>query len=152
MKNILIVVAILAVMLGLTYNSMIKPKNQIDKSWSDVQAQYQRRYDLIDNLVATVKGAANFEKSTLTDVINARASASKITLDPTNMTPEKMKEFQNTQGSLSQALGKLMVVSEQYPNLKTSQNFLDLQAQIEGTENRVTKAREIHASIHRIRS
>jgi LemA protein len=141
MKNAIIVIVLLAALLGLTYNSMIKPKNAVDKSWSDVQAQYQRRGDLIDNLVRTVQGAANFEKSTLTDVINARASASKITLDPTNMTPEKMQEFQNAQGGLSQALGKLMVVSEQYPQLRTSQNFLDLQAQIEGTENRVTKAR-----------
>ncbi len=143
MKNVLIVVAILALLLGLTYNSMIKPRNQVDKAWSDVQAQYQRRGDVIDNLVNTVKGAANFEQKTLTDVINARASASKITVNPADLTPEKLKEFQASQGQLSQALGRLMVVSEQYPALKTSQNFLDLQAQIEGTENRVLRSREV---------
>jgi LemA protein len=142
MKNVLIVVAILAILLGFTYNSMVKPKNLVDNAWANLQAQYQSRYDKIDNLVEVVKGAAGFEKSTLTDVINARASASKITIDPTNLTPEKLAEFQSAQGNLSQALGKLMVVSEQYPNLKTNQNFLDLQAQIEGIENRILQSRK----------
>jgi LemA protein len=147
MRNVIIVVVILAVLLGITYNSMVKPKNEVDKAWSDIQAQYQRRNDLIGNLVESVKGAANFEKSTLTDVINARASASKITIDPTNLTAEKLQEFQNAQGGLSQALGKLMVVSEQYPNLRTNENFLALQAEIAGTENRVTQSRKEYNEI-----
>jgi LemA protein len=149
MKNIVIILLIIAGILFLTvltaipaYNSMIKSNNNIEQAWSNLQAQYQSRYDKIDNLVATVKGAAGFEKSTLTDVINARANATKITIDPKDMTPEKLKEFQSAQGNLSQALGRLMFVSEQYPNLKTSQNFLDLQAQIEGIENRILRSRE----------
>jgi LemA protein len=142
MKNILIVLAALLIIGGLTYNSMVKPNNAVNNAWSEVQNQYQRRSDLIGNLVETVKGAANFEKQTLTDVIEARAKATAVTVDPTNITPEKLAEFQAAQGQLSQAMGRLMVVSEQYPQLKTNENFRDLQVQLEGTENRVTKSRE----------
>jgi LemA protein len=110
--------------------------------WAEVQNQYQRRSDLVPNLVATVKGAANFEQKTLTDVISARAKATSIQVNPENLTPEKLREFQSAQGELSQALGRLMVVSEAYPELKANQNFLALQDQLEGTENRITVARK----------
>jgi LemA protein len=143
MRNIIIVVVILAALLGFTYNSMVNPKLEVEKAWSDVQNQYQRRTDLIGNLVETVKGAADFEKSTLEAVISARAKATQVTVDPTNVTPEKLAEFQAAQGQLSQAMGRLMVVSEQYPQLRTNQNFLDLQAEIAGTENRVTRSRDV---------
>lgn len=122
--------------------SLVTLDENSKSKWGEVQNQYQRRSDLIPNLVATVKGAANFEQKTLTDVINARASASKITVDPDNLTPEKLREFQAAQGQLSQALGRLMVVTEAYPDLKANQNFLTLQDQIEGTENRIVVARK----------
>lgn len=123
------------------YNTSVKLDEKVKAQWGEVENQYQRRADLIDNLVATVKGAANFEKETLTEVIEARAKATSIQVDPTKLTPETLKQFQESQGQLSQALGKLMVVSEQYPQLKANQNFLELQAQIEGTENRIAVAR-----------
>lgn len=147
-KGLLITLAILAVILigGCSwYKSVQNGMNQLDNDvkakWAEVQNQYQRRSDLIGNLVATVKGAANHEKSTLEAVINARAKASSIQVNPENLTPEKLREFQNAQGELSQALGRLMVVQEQYPDIKANQNFLTLQDQIEGTENRITVAR-----------
>jgi LemA protein len=146
MKNLLIGLAILLV-LGLwlrnTYNGFVPADEGVKKAWSDVQSQYQRRSDLIGNLVQTVKGAANFEQKTLTDVIEARAKATQIKVDPTDLSPEKLKEFQAAQGQLGSALGRLMMVTENYPQLKANQNFLDLQTQIEGTENRVTRAREL---------
>ena len=111
------------------------------EKWAKVQNQYQRRLDLIPNLVNTVKGAADFEKSTLTAVIEARAKATQMNVDASNLTPEKLKEFQAAQGQLSQAMGRLMVVAENYPVLKANQNFLDLQTQLEGTENRISAAR-----------
>ena len=113
----------------------------VKAKWGAVQSQYQRRTDLIPNLVATVKGAANFEKSTLTDVIEARAKATSVQVDPSKLTPESIEKFQAAQGQLSQALGRLMVVTENYPNLKSNENFLGLQAQLEGTENRINVAR-----------
>jgi LemA protein len=106
-----------------------------------VQSQYQRRADLIPNLVNTVKGAANFEQTTLTQVIEARAKATQITVNPNDLSPEKIQQFQQAQGQLSTALGRLLAVAESYPQLKANQNFLDLQAQLEGTENRITVAR-----------
>lgn len=124
-----------------SYNSMVKLDEDVKGKWGAVQAQYQRRTDLIPNLVATVKGAANFEKSTLTDVIEARAKATSVQVDPTKLTPESIQQFQAAQGQLSQALGRLMVVTENYPELKSNQNFLGLQEQIEGTENRINIAR-----------
>lgn len=139
--------AILVVMTAMSlsscsYNSMVQMDENVKGKWGVVQTQYQRRSDLIPNLVATVKGAANFEKSTLTDVINARAKATSVQVDPSKLTPESIKAFQEAQGQLSTALGKLMVVTENYPDLKSNQNFLGLQAQIEGTENRITVARD----------
>lgn len=120
---------------------MVKLDEDVKGKWGAVQAQYQRRTDLIPNLVATVKGAANFEKSTLTDVIEARAKATSVQVDPTKLTPESIQQFQAAQGQLSQALGRLMVVTENYPTLQSNQNFLGLQEQIEGTENRINVAR-----------
>ena len=138
---ILIIVASMSLS-SCSYNSMVKMDENVKAKWGIVQAQYQRRSDLIPNLVAAVKGAANFEKSTLTDVINARAKATSVQVDPTKLTPESIKAFQAAQGQLSSALGRLMVVTENYPQLKTNENFLGLQAQIEGTENRITVARK----------
>lgn len=122
--------------------TMVSTDENVKSKWGEVENQYQRRSDLIPNLVSTVKGAANFEKETLTDVINARASATSIKVDPNDLTPEKLQQFQQAQGQLSQALGRLMVVSERYPELKANQNFLALQDQLEGTENRITVARK----------
>ncbi len=122
--------------------TLVSTDENVKSKWGEVQNQYQRRADLIPNLVATVKGAANFEQKTLTDVINARAKATSIQVNPDQLTPEKLREFQSAQGELSQALGRLMVVSERYPELKANQNFLALQDQLEGTENRITVARK----------
>ena len=122
--------------------TLVSTDEAVKNKWGEVENQYQRRSDLVPNLVNTVKGAANFEKETLTDVINARASATSIKVDPNDLTPEKLQQFQQAQGQLSQALGRLMVVSERYPELKANQNFLDLQVQLEGTENRITVARK----------
>jgi len=133
---------LLVIMGGCSYNGMNSSRVEVDHKWADVQSSYQRRSDLIPNLVEVVKGVADFEKSTLTAVIQARASASSIKIDPKDMTPEKLKEFQASQGQLSQALGRLMVVSEQYPQLKANENFKQLQDQLEGTENRIKTARD----------
>ncbi len=122
-------------------NKLVDLDEGVKAKWGEVENQYQRRSDLVPNLVATVKGAAEFEKSTLEAVIQARASATSIKVDPENLSPEKLREFQAAQGQLSQALGRLMVVSERYPELKANQNFLSLQDQLEGTENRITTAR-----------
>jgi LemA protein len=138
---ILVVVAAMSLS-SCSYNSMVKMDENVKAKWGAVQTQYQRRSDLIPNLVATVKGAANFEKSTLTDVIEARAKATSVQVDPSKLTPESIKAFQAAQGQLSTALGKLMVVTENYPQLKSNENFLGLQAQLEGTENRITVARK----------
>ncbi|MEY4877173.1 MAG: hypothetical protein RI955_1159 [Bacteroidota bacterium] len=141
----LIVIGAVVLILGFMgcggYNGMVKNDQEVKSSWAKVQSQYQRRLDLIPNLVSTVKGYAEFEKSTLTAVIEARASASKITVNADDLTPEKLKQFQASQGQLSQALGRLMVVSEQYPNLKANDNFMSLQAELAGTENRIAVAR-----------
>ncbi|MCB0696796.1 MAG: LemA family protein [Chitinophagaceae bacterium] len=122
--------------------SLVTVDEEVKSKWGEVENQYQRRSDLVPNLVATVKGAADFEKSTLTQVIEARAKATSMRIDPNDLTPEKLQQFQQAQGQLSQALGRLMVVSEQYPELKANQNFLSLQDQLEGTENRITVARQ----------
>lgn len=122
--------------------SLVSLDEDVKAKWAQVENQYQRRSDLIGNLVETVKGAANFEKSTLTDVINARAKATSIQVDPNNLSPEKLKEFQAAQGELSQALGRLMVVNENYPDLKSNENFLKLQDELAGTENRIALERK----------
>lgn len=115
--------------------------NEVDATWAEVQNQYKRRSDLIPNLVSVVKGYASHEKETLEAVISARAEASKITVDAKDLNEENLKKFQNSQGQISQALGKLMMVAERYPDLKANENFRDLQHQLEGTENRITVAR-----------
>lgn len=122
--------------------SLVGLDEDVKAKWSQVQNQYQRRSDLIGNLVETVKGAANFEKSTLTDVINARAKATSIQVNADDLSPEKLKEFQAAQGQLTQALGKLMVVNEAYPELKSNINFLKLQDELAGTENRISVERK----------
>jgi len=123
------------------YNNLIKKDEFVKNKWADVQSDYQRRADLIPNLVNTVKGEANFEQTTLQNVIEARAAATQIKVDPENLTPEKIREFQQAQGQLSQALGRLLMVTENYPNLKANEGFRNLQTQLEGTENRIKVAR-----------
>jgi LemA protein len=125
-----------------TYNNMVDRDVKVQNGWAQVENVYQRRLDLIPNLVNTVKGAAEFEKSTLTAVIEARASATQVKIDPKNLSAAEMSRFQSAQGELSAALGRLMVVAEQYPQLKANQNFLELQSQLEGTENRITVERK----------
>src|ERR1051325_739083 len=124
-----------------SYNGMNKKEKAVTAQWSEVENSYQRRNDLIPNLVAVVKNYADFEKSTLEAVTNARANATKMTIDPSKLDAESLKKFQEAQGQVSTALGRLLVVSENYPDLKANQNFLDLQAQLEGTENRIAEAR-----------
>lgn len=129
---------------GCGIQSIPKAKNQVESSLAEVTNQYKRRADLIPNLVATVKGYASHEKETLTAVVEARASATSTSIDPANATPEQLAAYQKAQGGLSQALGRLMVVVERYPDLKADRNFRELQAQLEGTENRITVARNRH--------
>ena len=123
------------------YNSMVTMQEGVTSQWGNVETQYQRRADLIPNFVNTVKGAANFEQETLTRVIEARAKATQVTIDPTKMTAENLQQFQQAQGELSSALSRLMVVVEQYPELKATQNYRDLQVELEGTENRISVER-----------
>ena len=123
-------------------NTAVKLKETSTQAWGNVESSYQRRNDLIGNLVKTVQGAADFERGTLTDVINARAKATSVTIDPTNITPEQLAQFNEAQGGLSSALSRLLVSVERYPELKANQNFLELQSQLEGTENRINVARD----------
>ena len=145
MSRTLIIVVVIAIALGMygcsSYNGLVDKDTQVEKSWANVQTQYQRRADLIPNLVNTVKGAANFEKSTLTAVIQARASATGINLNADQLTPENIQKFQAAQDQLSGSLSRLLAVAENYPQLRATQNFSELQAQLEGTENRITVAR-----------
>lgn len=124
------------------YNTMVDLDEQVQSQWAQVQNVYQRRADLIPNLVASVKGAAAHEKETLEAVMKARASATQVKVDPANLTPESIAKFNQAQGQLGAALGRLMMVTENYPQLKANQNFLELQAQIEGSENRITVERQ----------
>ena len=124
------------------YNTMVTLDEQVTAQWAQVENVYQRRADLVPNLVNTVKGAANFEKETLTQVIEARAKATSVNVDPTKLTPESIAQFQSAQGALSQSLGRLLATVEAYPQLKANQNFLELQAQLEGSENRITVERQ----------
>ena len=124
-----------------SYNSMVGEQEKATTALANLQSTYQRRADLIPNLVETVKGYAAHEKQTLEDVIAARSKATQVTLDPANMTPEKLKEFQQAQGELGAALGRLIAIQENYPDLKANENFRDLQVQLEGTENRINEAR-----------
>lgn len=123
------------------YNTMVEKDETVESQWANVQNAYQRRADLVPNLVNTVKGAANFERETLTDVIEARAKATSVNISPDNLTPENIQRFQQAQGELSGALSRLLVSVERYPELKANQNFLELQAQLEGTENRIAVER-----------
>jgi len=123
------------------YNSLVTLRENVNSQWGNVQSQYQRRSDLIPNLVSTVKGYATHESSTLEGVVAARAKATQVMIDPKNLTPEKLQEYQAAQGQVSAALGKLLMITENYPNLKADQNFLELQAQLEGTENRISVER-----------
>jgi LemA protein len=120
---------------------LVTQDESVKNAWNKVQSEYQRRSDLIPNLVSTVKGEANFEQTTLQNVIQARASATQVKIDPTNLTPEKLQEFQQAQGQLTQALGRLLVVTENYPTLRANDAFRGLQVQLEGTENRIKTAR-----------
>ncbi|MBV7532596.1 LemA family protein [Chitinophaga sp. sic0106] len=139
---IVLIVLALLVMFGCgKYNGMVKQDENVKNKWGAVQSAYQRRADLIPNLVSTVKGAANFETETLTKVMEARASATRINVNVDDLSPEKIQQYQAAQGQLSQALGRLLAVSEAYPDLKANQNFRDLQVQLEGTENRINVAR-----------
>jgi LemA protein len=143
-KNLLIIAVVVTCFLfsGCGYNKMVTMDESVTSAWSQVENVYQRRADLIPNLVETVKGYATHEQETFTKVVEARAQATSTKIDPSNLTPEALKQFQDAQGSLSSALSRLMVVVEQYPDLKANQNFLDLQAQLEGTENRITVERQ----------
>jgi LemA protein len=149
MKKSWIVIAII-IIIGIllyswvkgAYNQMVTQSETVDKHWADVENVYQRRADLIPNLVATVKGYASHERETLEGVINARAKATQTTINAGELTPESMAAFQQAQDGLSSALSRLMVVVERYPDLKANQNFLELQAQLEGTENRITIERQ----------
>jgi LemA protein len=153
MKKLVIVLGILAVLgvvvlflvlaAGASYNHLVKLSQAVDSQWAQVQNVYQRRADLIPNLVATVSGAANFEKSTLTEITAARASVGQVKLDPNSAPtdPARLAAFDQAQGQLSSALSRLLVVVERYPDLKATENFQELQAQLEGTENRISVER-----------
>jgi len=135
-------IVLITVLTGIsTYNKLVSQEENVNQSWANVQNVYQRRADLIPNLVATVQGVANFEKSTLTAVIEARAKATSVNINPKNLDEASLQKFQSAQDGLSSALSRLMVVVERYPELKATQNFSELQAQLEGTENRITVER-----------
>lgn len=143
---IIAVIVIAAILLVVSwgvgiYNKIVPMNEKVATQWSNVETQYQRRADLIPNFVNTVKGAAAFEQETLTKVIEARAKATQVTVDPSNITPAQMQEFQEAQSEVSSSLARLMVVVERYPELKATQNFRDLQVELEGTENRIAVAR-----------
>lgn len=141
-RNCLIALITLLSLNSCSYNKMVEKDEAVSTAWSNVETQYQRRADLIPNLVSTVKGYAQHEKNTLEAVMAARSKATQITLDPAQLTPEKLKEYQQAQGEISNALGKLLAITENYPELKANQSFSELQAQLEGTENRITEARK----------
>lgn len=139
--SVVAVVVIIALWIVKGYNHMVVADEQVNKDWAQVENQYQRRADLIPNLVATVKGYAEHEQNTLDAVVAARSHATSITLDANNLTEEQLADFQQRQSDLSMSLGRLLAITENYPDLKANQNFLELQSQLEGTENRITVAR-----------
>ncbi len=144
-KSVIIIIAVIAILViwGVSaYNGLISMEENVNGQWANVETQYQRRADLIPNLVNTVKGYATHEKETLEGVVAARSKATQITINPNDLTPEKLAEYQKAQGAVTSALGRLLAVSERYPDLKANQNFLELQAQLEGTENRINVARK----------
>lgn len=142
-KGTIILIVLIAIVAVLAFwaigvrNGLVTAEEQVNKQWANVESQYQRRADLIPNLVATVKGYASHESQTLENVVAARAKATQVTVDPTELTPEKLQEYQAAQGELTSALGRLLMITENYPDLKANQNFLELQSQLEGTENRI---------------
>lgn len=140
--SIVVVILVIAIFAIRGYNHLVDAQVAVENQWAQVENQYQRRADLIPNLVNTVKGYATHEKTTLEGVIEARSKATQIKVDPDNLTAEKLAEFQKAQGELGAALGRLLALRESYPDLKANQNFLELQAQLEGTENRITVARK----------
>ncbi|MBQ0060459.1 MAG: LemA family protein [Bacteroidaceae bacterium] len=143
-KNLYIVLGIVAVLVIWaisSYNGMVSAEESVAKAWNNVQSQYQRRADLIPNLVNVVKGYATHERETFEAVVAARTKATQITVDPENLTPEKLKEYQEAQGEVGSALGRLLAITENYPDLKANENFKELQAQLEGTENRIAVTR-----------
>jgi LemA protein len=137
------ILAIIVLWVANVYNAFVAAEEEVESAWAQVENQYQRRSDLVPNLVATVKGYAAHEQETLEGVVEARAKATQITIDPANATPEQLAAFQAAQGELSQALGRLLAVAENYPDLKANENFRDLQSQLEGTENRIAVARQL---------
>ncbi len=147
MKGIFIILIIVLVVVGFmgcnSYNGLVKQDESVKKAWNNVQTEYQNRNDLVGNLVNTVKGAADFEKSTLTDVVNARAKATSVNINADNLTPEKIAEFQAAQGQLTGALSRLLATVEAYPTLKATENFTQLQGQLEGIENNIKNSRKI---------
>lgn len=136
------IVLILVIWSISSYNGLVGVQADTKTAWSNVESSYQRRNDLIGNLVKTVQGAADFEKSTLTAVVEARAKATSVTVDPSNISPEQLAQFQQAQAGVTSSLSRLLLVAEQYPNLKANQNFLELQSQLEGTENRINVTRD----------
>lgn len=147
-KKVIIGIIVAIVLIGgwaiSAYNGMVSSEEEATTAFANLQSTYQRRADLIPNLVETVKGYAAHEKETLEGVVAARSKASSVNIDPDNMTPEKMKQFQDAQGELSTALGRLIAIQENYPDLKANENFRDLQVQLEGTENRINEARNTY--------
>ena len=143
-KSTIIIIAVIGVAVVwaiMGYNGMVKADEAVSTAWSNVENQYQRRADLIPNLVNTVKGYAAHEKETLDAVVSARTRATQVTVNADDLTPEKLQEFQKAQGEVGAALGRLLAITESYPDLKANQNFLELQAQLEGTENRISVER-----------
>lgn len=143
-----VIVVIIAIFAG-SYNGLVGQRESVTTAFAKVQTQYQRRADLIPNLVKTVQGAADFEKSTITEVTEARAKATQITLDPSKATPEQIQQYQQAQGDVTSALSRLLAVTENYPQLKATEAFRDLQVQLEGTENRITTARNDYNDVAR---
>lgn len=147
---ILAVVVILVIWAVSVYNGLVTMDENVSGQWANVETQYQRRADLIPNLVNTVKGYATHEKETLEGVVAARSQATQIKVDAADLTPEKLAQYQKAQGAVTSALGKLLAITENYPDLKANQNFLELQAQLEGTENRINVARKTSMMLHKL--
>ena len=147
-KGVIILIVVAVVVLGIfmwvksTYNGLVTKQESVESAWSQVQNVYQRRAVLVPNLVATVKGYAAHEKETLEGVVNARSKATQMSIDPTKLDEESLKKFQSAQGELGNAIGRLLMITENYPDLKANENFKELQAQLEGTENRITVERQ----------
>lgn len=151
-KSVIILIAVVAVIIIWAisaYNGLVSMDENVSSQWANVETQYQRRADLIPNLVNAVKGYASHEKETLEGVVEARSKATQIKVDANDLTPEKLAEYQKAQGAVTSALGKLLAITENYPDLKANQNFLELQAQLEGTENRINVARKTLTMLHK---